>query len=69
MTPWRRRRPLLWLAACLLIATLGGCAILREFQPAVALEAMTPGEYIALQRGDVVTTTIEGLGSLRNPMV
>ena len=25
------------LAACLLIATLGGCAILREFQPAVAL--------------------------------
>lgn len=24
---------------------------------------------IALQRGDVVTTTIEGLGSLRNPMV
>lgn len=44
------------LAACLLIATLGGCAILREFQPAVALEAMTPGEYIALQRGDILTS-------------
>ena len=42
--------------ACLLVATLGGCAILREFSPSVAVEPMSPGEYIALQRGDVLTT-------------
>ena len=44
------------LAASLLVSALSSCAILREFQPAVALEAMTPGEYIALQRGDILTS-------------
>lgn len=40
----RRRyvRLMLVLAALLL---LNGCAILREFRPAVTVEAMTPGEY------------------------
>ncbi len=44
------------LVACVLLPLLGGCAILREFQPSVAVEPMTPGEYIALQRGDILTT-------------
>lgn len=41
-----------------MLATLlfGGCAILREFGPAVAVEARTPGEYIALKRGDILTS-------------
>ena len=51
----RRRyvRLMLVLAALLL---LNGCAILREFRPAVTVEAMTPGEYIALKRGDILTS-------------
>ena len=44
------------LLAALLAAGLGGCAILREFSPSVVMEPMTPGEYIALQRGDLLTT-------------
>ncbi|MGY0633357.1 esterase/lipase family protein [Luteimonas sp. A478] len=50
------RLPQRLLIACLLVCSLGGCAILREFKPAVALEPMTPGEYIALQRGDILTS-------------
>ena len=34
------------LAAVLVL--LNGCAVLREFRPAVEVAAMTPGEYIAL---------------------
>lgn len=45
-----------WLLAGTLVATLGGCALLRDFQPSVAVEPMSPGEYIALQRGDILTT-------------
>ncbi|WP_313499352.1 esterase/lipase family protein [Pseudoxanthomonas mexicana] len=41
------------LAAVLVL--LNGCAVLREFRPAVEVAAMTPGEYIALKRGDVLT--------------
>lgn len=44
---------LLLLAASLL---LNGCAVLREFRPAVEVAAMTPGEYIALKRGDILTS-------------
>lgn len=44
------------LLAVVLMGTLGGCALLREFQPSVAVEPMSPGEYIALQRGDILTT-------------
>ncbi len=32
---------------------LSGCAVLREFKPAVEVAAMTPGEYITLKRGVV----------------
>lgn len=41
----------------LAIATLllSGCAVLREFKPAVEVAAMTPGEYITLKRGDILT--------------
>ncbi|HQR61316.1 MAG TPA: alpha/beta hydrolase [Methylophilaceae bacterium] len=35
---------------------LSGCAVLREFQPAVEVAAMTPGEYITLKRGDILTS-------------
>ncbi len=35
---------------------LSGCAILRELGPAVEIEPMTPGEYIALKRGDILTS-------------
>lgn len=35
---------------------LSGCAVLREFKPAVEVAAMTPGEYIALKRGDILTS-------------
>ena len=41
----------------LLLATqLGGCAILRKFDPAVQMTPMTPGQYITLKRGDILTT-------------
>lgn len=39
-----------------LLAGLCGCAVLREFQPSVTVEPMAPGEYISLQRGDLLTT-------------
>lgn len=35
---------------------LSGCAMLREFKPAVEVAAMTPGEYITLKRGDILTS-------------
>lgn len=35
---------------------LGGCAAVSEFQPSVAVGAMTPDEYVALHRGDVLST-------------
>ncbi|MCD9029038.1 alpha/beta fold hydrolase [Luteimonas sp. BDR2-5] len=44
---------LLPVAATLL---LGGCAILQEFKPSVAVKPMTAGEYITLKRGDILTT-------------
>ncbi len=44
------------LVAMLAIALLGGCAVLREFAPSVQVESLTPAEYIALRRGDILTT-------------
>ena len=47
---------------------LNGCATLREFAPSVETTTLTPGEYIALKRGDILTTgklgaaTIETIG-------
>lgn len=35
---------------------LGGCAVLNEFRPAVEATPMSPGEYIAMKRGDILTT-------------
>lgn len=49
----RAGRLLLPLAAVLL---LGGCAILREFGPSVEARALSPGEYITMKRGDILTT-------------
>ena len=49
-------RRLRLLFALLLACALGGCATLRQFAPAVELESMTPGEYIDLQRGDLLTS-------------
>lgn len=46
-------RPLI---ALTLAFALGGCAILREFEPTVQTRPLTPGEYIAVQRGDILTT-------------
>ncbi len=39
---------------CLLL--LSGCTTLQEFRPAVQTRALTPGEYIAVKRGDILTT-------------
>lgn len=44
------------LIASLLALSAAGCATLRQFAPVVKLEPMTPGEYITLQRGDLLTT-------------
>lgn len=35
---------------------LGGCTAINAFGPAVTAREMTPGQYIALKRGDVLTT-------------
>ncbi|MGQ5314542.1 esterase/lipase family protein [Xanthomonas arboricola pv. corylina] len=35
---------------------LSGCTIFKEFGPSVTLEKVTPGQYIALKRGDILTT-------------
>ena len=53
MSRMRLLRALLPAAAMLL---LGGCAVLNEFRPAVEATPMSPGEYIALKRGDILTT-------------
>lgn len=37
-------------------ASLGGCAMLSEFQPSVTVKPIAPNEYIALQRGDILST-------------
>ena len=44
---------------------LSGCAILRELGPAVEIEPMTPGEYIALKRGDILTSGKFSAATLR----
>ncbi|MCD9029546.1 alpha/beta hydrolase [Luteimonas sp. BDR2-5] len=56
--PIRISRPILprLLTALVLASTLGGCAILREFKPAVELRPVSAGEYIAMQRGDILTS-------------
>src|SRR5690606_20137858 len=33
-----------------------GCSVLREFSPRVEAQSLGPGEYIALKRGDILTT-------------
>ena len=53
MSAARALRALLPVAALLL---LGGCAVLNEFRPAVEATPMSPGEYIAMKRGDILTT-------------
>ena len=35
------------------LLTLGGCATLRQFGPSVQVASVTPGQYIALKRGDI----------------
>ncbi len=56
MTAARRRHLPRFALAAFLLAALGGCSILQEFRPAVAVQPMTPGEYIGLQRGDILTS-------------
>ncbi|MGO1718925.1 MAG: esterase/lipase family protein [Luteimonas sp.] len=51
MNAARALRALLPVAALL----LGGCAVLNEFRPAVEATPMSPGEYIAMKRGDILT--------------
>lgn len=38
------------------LLALGGCATLRQFGPSVQVASVTPGQYIALKRGDILTT-------------
>lgn len=40
----------------LAVLALGGCAVVSEFQPSVAVGSMTSDEYVALRRGDVLST-------------
>jgi triacylglycerol esterase/lipase EstA (alpha/beta hydrolase family) len=47
--PLQRLRPMLFVT----VALLTGCS---TFAPAVTTRALTPGEYLALKRGDVLTT-------------
>ena len=35
---------------------LSGCATLRQFGPSVQVATVTPGQYIALKRGDILTS-------------
>ncbi|KAF1697280.1 hypothetical protein CSC62_08755 [Pseudoxanthomonas jiangsuensis] len=44
------------LVVVLLLCATSGCSIVREFRPSVVIDPMTPGEYIAQQRGDILTT-------------
>lgn len=48
-------------AASLLLApalclALGGCSVLRQFSPSVEVSTLTPGEYVQLKRGDILTS-------------
>ncbi|HMN21906.1 MAG TPA: alpha/beta fold hydrolase [Ottowia sp.] len=42
--------------ALVAVALLGGCAIVREFEPVVAVQPVSPQEYIEQRRGDMLTT-------------
>lgn len=53
MSAGRALRALLPVVAVLL---LGGCAVLKELRPAVEAKPLSPGEYIAIKRGDILTT-------------
>lgn len=39
-----------------IVVSLSGCSILREFQPSVSIQPIEPKEYISQQRGDILTT-------------
>lgn len=51
-----------WLIVITAAFALGGCAVVSEFKPSVAVRAMTPDEYVALRRGDLL-----GRGKLSAP--
>lgn len=38
------------------LLALSGCATLRQFGPSVQVGTVTPGQYIALKRGDILTS-------------
>lgn len=42
--------------ALVAVALLGGCAIVREFEPVVAVQPVSPQEYIEQRRGYMLTT-------------
>lgn len=44
------------LLATVVLPLFNGCAVYRELQPAVRFDPMSAGEYIAMQRGDILTT-------------
>ncbi|SIQ15397.1 esterase/lipase family protein [Solilutibacter tolerans] len=48
--------PLHRLLAFLCVLWLCGCSTLQEFRPTVQARALTPGEYISVKRGDILTT-------------
>ena len=45
-----------WLSMIAAAFALGGCAVVSEFRPSVAVRAMTSDEYVALRRGDFLGT-------------
>ncbi len=45
-----------WFAVGLAAIGLSGCGMLRDFQPSVTVNQVAPEEYIARQRGDILTT-------------
>lgn len=65
------------LLATVVLPLFNGCAVYRELQPAVRFDPMSAGEYIAMQRGDILTTgrlvcsgqisTVESDTPLRGP--
>lgn len=42
--------------AIAVLFTVSGCATLRQFGPSIQVTSVTPGQYIALKRGDILTT-------------
>ena len=48
-------RVLVCLLAVMAAVLLSGCAVVRGFAPAVQARPMTPAEYIAVKRGDILT--------------